>query len=98
MRDDLLELADRVERLTGPSGLYGGIQIFDAEHIGDPYEDWSRVRSHGRAQRRRRQGDPQRIIIRYRANGKAIHDKVRNVIYLHPHDRMRLEGEIRRRP
>lgn len=62
-----------------------GIRILENEMIGDPYEDWSQVRSPGRA-RRRRTKHPQRIVIRYRANGKFIHDKRLNVIYCHPTD------------
>jgi hypothetical protein len=79
------------------TGLYGGIQIIDTEMVGDAYEDWSAVRSRGRATRRRRYGHPQRIVTRYRANGKCIHDKARNVIYMHPHDRMRFETVMRQK-
>lgn len=75
--------------------LYGGIRLFDTEHIGDAYEDWSGVRSLGRARRRRLRGFPQRIVTRYRPNGKCIHDKIHNVIYIHPIDRLRLEAAIR---
>ena len=79
-----------------PLGLYGGIRIVDAEAVGDAYEDWSAVRSPGRA-RRRRAKHPQRIITRYRANGNCLHDKVNSVIYMHPHDRMRLDAVMRAR-
>lgn len=78
-------------------GFMAGIRIIDTEMVGDAYEDWSRVRSPGRAARRRRYGHPQRIVTRYRANGKCIHDKIHNVIYMHPHDRMRFEADMRRR-
>jgi hypothetical protein len=33
-----------------------------------PFEDWSRVRSPGRARRRRARGHPQRIRIYYKAD------------------------------
>lgn len=78
-------------------GAFGGLRIVDSEMAGEPYEDWSQVRSHGRAARRRKRGFPQRTIIRYRANGTAIHDKARDVVYMHPHDRMKLERMIRER-
>lgn len=37
-----------------------------------PFEDWSEVRSHGRAARRRRQGHPQRIRIYYKPDPNAM--------------------------
>ena len=76
-------------------GMINGLRIFDSEVIGDPYEDWSQVRSPSRARRRRRSGHPQRIVTRYRANGKVFHDVNRNCVYMHPHDRMKLERTIR---
>lgn len=78
-------------------GMFAGIRIFDTEIVGDPYEDWSGVRSRGRADRRLKLGHPQRIVTRYRANGKCIHDKANNVIYMHPIDRIRLEAATRAR-
>lgn len=80
-----------------PLGGIGGLRIIDSEVIGDPYEDWSGVRSHGRAARRRKLGHPQRIVTRYRANGKVLHDRVRDVIYMHPHDRLKFERMMRER-
>ena len=77
--------------------MFGGIEIRDAETIGDAYEDWSDVRAPSRALRRRKLGHPQRVITRYSPNGKIIHDKARGIIYAHPVDRMKLEVEIRRR-
>jgi hypothetical protein len=81
--------------MRNPLGPIGALRIIDAESVGDPYEDWSQVRSPGRAARRRRLGHPQRIVIRYRANGKAIHDTVRGVICLHPHDRVVFDQMMR---
>lgn len=78
-----------------PLGSLCGIRLIDSEMIGDPYEDWSQVRSPSRAARRRRQGHPQRIVTRYRANGNVFHDKARNVIYVHPHDRLKIERMLR---
>lgn len=74
---------------------FGGIRIVTAEAVGDAYEDWSGVRSRGRAERRRKRGFPQRIVTRYRANGKVLHDTAQNVIYMHPHDYLKLEREAK---
>lgn len=79
-------------------GTYAGLRIMDTEAVGDPYEDWSQVRSHGRAARRRKQGHPQRIVTRYRANGKVFHDKLNGVVYMHPHDRLKLDRMLREKP
>jgi hypothetical protein len=67
-------------------GTYAGIRIVETETVGDPYDDWSQVRSPSRAIRRLRRGFKQRIVTRFRANGKSFHDTMRNVIYIHPHD------------
>ena len=69
-------------------------RIVESEMVGEPYEDWSAVRSHGRAARRRRRGFQQRIVTRYRAVGKVVHDQLRGIVYLHPDDRRRLEKVI----
>lgn len=77
--------------------MLSGLRIVDSAIVGDPWEDWSGVRSHGRAARRRKMGHPQRIVTRYRANGKAVHDKAAGVIYIHPDDRRKLETILRER-
>jgi len=79
------------------SSPFGGIRIIDTELVGDAWQDWSGVRSRGRAARRLKRGFPQRIVTRYRANGKVLHDKGLNVLYMHPHDRLRFELEMQRR-
>jgi hypothetical protein len=79
---------------VNPFSIYGGLRLIDTEMVGDPYEDWSGVRSPARARRRRLRGFPQRIKIRYRPNGKAIHDKVNGVIYIHPVDRAKLMAAL----
>lgn len=71
-----------------------GLRIIESDAIGDPYEDWSMVRSPGRARRRLRQGHRQNIVTRYRANGQVFHDKGRNTLYVHPHDRPELERKL----
>lgn len=75
----------------------GAIRLFDSEILGDPWQDWSGVRSKGRAARRLKRGFPQRIVTRYKPNGKLLHDKINNIIYAHPVDRMRLEAGLNRR-
>ena len=81
-----------------PFGTMYGLKIIDTEMVGDAYEDWSGVRSPSRALRRRKQGHPQRIVTRYRANVKVLHDKIHGVIYMHPHDRMKFERMTQVRP
>ena len=71
-----------------------GLRIVESMALGDPYEDWSQVRSPGRARRRLRQGHRQNIVIRFRANGQVFHDKQLNTLYVHPHDRPNLERKL----
>lgn len=85
-----------MSRLYGGPGMINGLRIIDNEMIGDPYEDWSGVRSRSRAERRRRQGHPQRVVTRYSPNGTCLHDVNMNCVFMHPIDRMRLEREIAR--
>jgi hypothetical protein len=40
--------------------------------VDGPFEDWSQVRSHGRAARRRKRGFPQRIRIYYTPSKQAM--------------------------
>ncbi len=50
-----------------PLGSLGGLRIVESTHLTiGPFEDWSNVRSPGRAARRRRQGHQQRIRIYYK--------------------------------
>lgn len=74
---------------------YGGLRIVETEIVGDPYEDWSRVRSPSRAIRRLKRGFKQRIVTRYLPNGKCIQDKARGVIYIHPLDVIKLRVALR---
>ncbi len=71
--------------------MLGGLRLIASKYVGDQYEDWSQVRSHGRAARRRKLGHPQRIVIRYKPNGKYLHDVVNHCIIAHPDDIHRLE-------
>ncbi len=71
--------------IFGNTLSYVGLQIIEAPAmVIGPFEDWSAVRSPGRARRRRRQGHPQRIRQYYKPDPKVLHDKVHGVIYAHP--------------
>lgn len=61
----------------------GGIRILENKlMVIGPFEDWSDVRSHGRAARRRRQGHRQRIRVYYLPDPKFI--QFGNTIVGHP--------------
>jgi len=49
-----------------------GVKVVTSEHLADLVEDWSRVRSIGRATRRRRQGHRQAIIYRLIPRPEAL--------------------------
>jgi hypothetical protein len=54
-------------------GLFSGVRIIpNSQLVVGPFEDWSEVRSPGRAARRRRRGFPQRIRIYYRPDPKMV--------------------------
>jgi len=80
--------------MHNPLPEYGALQIIETDMVGDPWEDWSGVRSPGRARRRLKRGFKQNIVVRYKANGKAIQDTARGTIYIHPHDAIRLRSAI----
>lgn len=68
-----------------------GIRIIVDQRLTDgPFEDWSQVRSPGRA-RRRRAKHPQRIRIYYRPSSKAY--LIDGAIVMHPD----MAAELRRR-
>lgn len=75
-------------------GTLEGIRVITSDVVGDPYEDWSGVRSPGRARRRRAKGHPQRIVTRYRSNGQFYHDRIRNTIICHPGDYHRIQQKV----
>lgn len=54
-------------------GDYRGIRIIENAMLTiGPFEDWSKVRSHGRAARRRKRGFPQRITYFYKPDPKLL--------------------------
>lgn len=66
------------------AGPFGGLRMIatDLMVIG-PFEDWSQVRSPGRA-RRRRAKHKQRIRFYHKPDPNVMHDRVNGVIYGHP--------------
>lgn len=76
-------MADRVEELRGlPGGvgLFGGVRIVESRALYDLVDDWSRVRSPGRARRRLKRGYRQNIVTvqvpkpdGYSLDGRTIH-------------------------
>ncbi len=59
-----------------------GVRIIESVHLADPYEDWSRVRSPGRARRRMRQGHRQNVVYGTRPSPTFIQTK--EAIFGHP--------------
>ena len=65
-------------------GLPFGIRLIETDlMVIGPFEDWSRVRSPGRA-RRRRSKHKQRIRIYHKPDPQVMNDRVNGVIYGHP--------------
>lgn len=62
--------------------MFNGMRIIEDASLTDPYEDWSRVRSPGRARRRMKRGHRQNVVIRYRPMEVAY--RVGNAFVMHP--------------
>lgn len=60
----------------------GGIRVIESIHMGEPWEDWSKVRSPGRARRRMRRGHRQNIVRRTRPMPGMI--QTGDALYGHP--------------
>lgn len=60
----------------------GGLRIIESPHLTEMIEDWSDVRSPGRAARRRRYGHRQRI--RYVEVPKRVVLQLGNALVMHP--------------
>lgn len=66
----------------GSPATFRGMQIrVDDELMSEWYEDWSGVRSPGRAARRRKRGFRQRIVLRKRPKQEFM--KFENTIIMH---------------
>ena len=91
-----IRATDQRDRGGGVMDMFqlNGMRVITSDVVGDPYEDWSAVRSPSRARRRRKQGHSQRIVNRYRANGTVYHDRIHNALICHPHDYARIAREI----
>lgn len=61
-----------------------GVQIIESLSMVDYVEDWSRVRSPGRAARRRRQGHRQNIEVRAVPRMEALSMDGGRTIVVHP--------------
>lgn len=73
---------------------FGGLRVITSNllMIG-PFEDWSQVRSHGRAARRRKLGHPQRIRIYYKPNPNAMKLPDGSLV-MHPATYQRLRAHL----
>ena len=76
--------------MIGLAGIAGGLRIITDIRMTDPYEDWSEVRSIGRATRRRAQGKPQRIKMREKPSSKVY--RMGDTLVMHPEMRRQLEA------
>lgn len=74
---------------------YDGVRIFESEHLVETVEDWSRVRSRGRAARRRKLGHRQNIRTYERPMLGGV--MVGGDLYMHPVSRAKLYGQVRER-
>lgn len=73
--------------------LYAGLQIIEDINMVDYHEDWSDVRSHGRARRRRMRGFKQRIRITATPKKEAI--QFGSKVIMHPEMARQLRAKIR---
>lgn len=64
--------------------MFCGLRIVEDAGMVDPYEDWSRVRSPGRARRRLRYGYRQNIVVRYKPKKEAISIDGGRTMIMHP--------------
>jgi hypothetical protein len=69
--------------MTQPS-LGFGIRIIEDANLVDPHEDWSGVRSPGRARRRQRYGYRQNIVIRHKPKDQAYSIDNGRTLIMHP--------------
>jgi len=68
---------------TVASKLTSGFRIIESDLLViGPFEDWSLVRSHGRAARRRKQGHRQRIRLYYTPDPSA--QRMGDTLIMHP--------------
>lgn len=75
---------------------FAGVQIVASLHMVHDVEDWSRVRSPGRAARRRRQGHRQNIVIRSEPRRDAIEIDGGKTLVMHPVVLAEMKEQVRR--
>ena len=73
-----------------------GLRIVESPHMTEAFEDWSGVRSRARAERRRKRGFPQRVVIRSRPQ-KVIY-QVGDTLVMHPETARALGARGAREP
>lgn len=83
---------ETVNLRMGALGIYGGVRIVETIHATTPVEDWSGVRSPGRA-RRRRKKYPQRI----RTWMKPTAYEAGGIVYAHPEYIRQIRWTLKRR-
>ena len=63
-------------------------------HVVYDGEDWSGVRSISRARRRLKRGFSQNIKAKYKPSPDVIHDRINNVLHMHPATLKALQEKI----
>lgn len=71
------------------------MQIIESLQMVTEVEDWSRVRSPGRAERRRKQGHRQNIVVRLEPRKDAITLDGGKTFYVHPEAARAIRQAIR---
>ena len=72
-----------------------GLKIVASDHLTEPYEDWSRVRSPSRARRRMKRGCRQNIERGRRPARSAL--QMGDTLYMHPATIQLLQQVLKRR-
>lgn len=86
-----IEKLRQAKAIIDQTAPIAGLEIIESPHLVETVEDWSQVRSPSRAERRRKQGHPQRI--RYLTVPRSDILAVGDTVYIHP-DTMRKAMEM----
>lgn len=73
-----------------------GLKIIEDPNMLDYREDWSGVRSRSRAERRRKRGFPQRVVVRAYPKQEAY--RVGDTVIMHPEMARALRERLARNP
>ena len=79
-----------------PLGVFGALRIVGSDQLADTKEDWSKVRSPGRAARRRKRGHKQRITTKITPRDEAIIDRSSGTVFVHPSKLASLKEALKR--